>query len=261
MSLFCLVHGACQGAWVWDLLIPYLEAQGHKTVAMDLPIEDPDVTLSDYVDAVLEALPETEEDVILVGHSMAGTFISLIAARYRVRQLVFIGSLIPHPGVSFLDQCYDEIPSNFLDEAGYKPPEASLFEQFRDEPNVHIPACIGKFMTPDEQGKAIAMEFYYYDCKPDVANWAFSKTRYQRSLAYVFEKFPYKGIPDVKSNYIACSGDRIISPAWQRYAARKRLGVEAIEISSGHYPHLSHPIRLAEVLNAIASINYELETG
>ncbi|NJQ96811.1 MAG: hypothetical protein HC784_02075 [Hydrococcus sp. CSU_1_8] len=37
------------------------------------------------------------------------------------------------------------------------------------------------------------------------------------------------------------------------YIARKRLGIEAIKIPSGHYPHLSHPIRLAEVLNAIAS--------
>jgi pimeloyl-ACP methyl ester carboxylesterase len=256
MSLFCLVHGACQGAWVWDLLIPHLEAQGHKTVAMDLPIEDPAATLFDYVDVVLEALPETEEDVILVGHSMAGPVIPLVAARYRVRQLIFIGSLIPHPGVSFLDQCYDEIPSNFLEEAGYKPPEVSKFEQFRDEPNVHIPACIGKFMTPDEQGKAIAMEFYYHDCEPDVANWAFSKTRNQRSLAHAFDIFSLEALPDVEYAYIACSNDRIISPAWQRYAAQKRLGVEAIEIPSGHYPHLSHPAHLAEVLNEIASKKY-----
>ena len=151
MSIFCLVHGACQGAWVWDLLIPHLKAQGHKTIAMDLPIEDPDATLSDYVDAVLMALPKTAEDVILVGHSMAGVVIPLVAARYRVRQLVFIGSLLPHPGVSVLDQCYDEIPFNLLEDAGYKPPEVSKFEQFRDEPNLYVPACLGKYMTPDEQ--------------------------------------------------------------------------------------------------------------
>lgn len=253
MSLFCLVHGACQGAWVWDLLIPHLKAQGHKTVAMDLPIEDPDVTLSDYVDAVLEVLPETEEDVVLVGHSMAGTVIPLVAELYRVRQLVFIGSLIPLPGMCFLDQCYDEIPSDFLEQAQYKPPKAAKFEQLRDEPNVHVPASIGKFMTPDEPGKVVAMEFYYHDCKPDVANWAFSKTRNQRSLAYVFESFSSKKLPDVEYVYITCSNDRIISPAWQRYAARKRLGVEAIEIPSGHYPHLSRPAHLAEVLSEITS--------
>jgi pimeloyl-ACP methyl ester carboxylesterase len=252
MSLFCLVHGACQGAWVWDLLTPYLKAQGHTTVTMDLPIEDPDATLSDYVNAVLEALPEKEEDVILVGHSMAGTVIPLVAAQYRVRQLVFIGSLIPHLDVSFLDQCYDEIPSDFLEQAGYKPPETAKFEQFRDEPNIHVPTCIGKFMTLDEQGKAIAMEFYYHDCEPDVANWAFSKTREQKSLAYVFETFSLD-LPDVEYAYIACKSDRIISPAWQTYAARKRLEVEAIEIPSGHYPHLSNPVYLAEILNAIAS--------
>lgn len=56
MSLFCLVHGAFQGTWCWDLLIPYLEAQGHKTVAIDLPIEDASATLSQMADVVIQVL-------------------------------------------------------------------------------------------------------------------------------------------------------------------------------------------------------------
>lgn len=112
-------------------------------------------------------------------------------------------------------------------------------------------------MSPDdEQGKAVIMEFFYHDCEPDVANWAISRLRNQRSLAHAFDIFSLKALPDVDYAYIACADDRIISPAWQRYAAQKRLGVEAIEIPSGHCPHLSRPAHLAEVLNEIASKNY-----
>ncbi|AVH72607.1 esterase/lipase family protein [Nostoc sp. 'Lobaria pulmonaria (5183) cyanobiont'] len=77
MSLYCLVHGAFQATWCWDLLIPYLEAQGHKTLAMDLPIENASATLSQLANAVIQALPKTDDDIVLVGHSMAGTIIPL----------------------------------------------------------------------------------------------------------------------------------------------------------------------------------------
>jgi hypothetical protein len=42
--------------------------------------------------------------------------------------------------------------------------------------------------------------------------------------------------------------DRTIRPAWQRRMARERLGVEPIEIASGHCPNVSQPDRLAEIL-------------
>jgi pimeloyl-ACP methyl ester carboxylesterase len=251
MSLFCLVHGACQGAWCWDLLIPHLEAQGHKTVAMDLPIEDPSASLSQYADAVLKALPETD-DIVLVGHSMAGTVIPIVASQRPVRRLIYLAALIPHPGISTIDQFYDRLDSDTIQSLSYEPASESKRQQFRDEPDMYKPEALGKNPSGDE---AIAMELFFHDCQPDVARWAVSKMRLQQSMAYVFEPNPLQVFPNVECAYIVCSDERIINPKWSHYAARKRLGVNAIEIPGGHCPHLSRPEKLASVLNSAANGN------
>lgn len=244
MSLFCLVHGACQGAWCWDLLIPELEARGHKAVTMDLPIEDPSATLSDFADAVLRSLPQDEDDIMLVGHSMAGTIIPIVANQRLVRQLVFLTALIPYPETSTLDQFYEDIP-DILKAAGYDPPEETKLEKFRHEPEMFVPAWIGKNPLENE---AVAMELLFHDCKPDIARWAISQLRNHQSPAHISDVFPLQSLPDVEYKYIVCGDDRTISPTWSRYAARKRLGVDAIELPGGHCPYLSRPVQLASVL-------------
>lgn len=246
MSLYCLVHGAFQATWCWDLLIPYLEAQGHKTVAMDLPIENASATLSKFADVVIQALPKTDDDIVLVGHSMAGTIIPLVAEAVKVRQLVFVAALLPYPGVSTLDQFSHRLDSDTLKSFNYQPKYPSKLEQFYDEPDMYEPASVGK----DYSDKAVLREFFFHDCQPDVTQWAISKSRSQQSMAYIFETNPLKALPNVERKYIVCTNDRIISPTWSRYAARKRLGVDAIELPSGHCPHLSRPDLLASVLTS-----------
>jgi pimeloyl-ACP methyl ester carboxylesterase len=241
MSLFCLVHGAFQGAWCWDLLIPYLEAQGHKTIAMDLPIEDDSASLSQFAETVLQALPK-DDDIVLVGHSMAGTIIPLVAEAHSVRQLVFLSALIPCPGTSTLDQFAHNLDAQSLQLFNYEPKEFS--QQFNDEPDLFNPISVGKDFTDE----AVLIELFYHDCPPDVMRLALSNSRLQRSMAYIFEVNPLKSLPNVEYKYIVCTDDRIISPEWSRYAAQKRLGVEAIELPAGHCPHLSCPAQLAAVL-------------
>jgi len=244
MSLFCLVHGALQGAWCWDLLIPYLEAQGHKTVAMDLPIEDASASLSQFADVVLQALPKTDDDIVLVGHSMAGTVIPLVAEAHQVRELVFLTALIPYPGISTIDQFSHHLDSDSLKSLNYEPKELPQLEQFNDEPYMFNPVSAGKNFADD----AVLMEVFYQDCQPDVMRWALSKRRSQQSMAYIYEVNPLKALPNVDYKYIFCTDDLIISPAWSRYAARKRLGVDAIELPGGHCPQLSRPADLASLL-------------
>jgi pimeloyl-ACP methyl ester carboxylesterase len=252
MSLFCLVHGAFQGAWCWDLLIPYLEAQGHKTVAMDLPIEDDKASLSQFADVVFQALPKTDNDIVLVGHSMAGTIIPLVAELHQVRQLVFLTALIPYPETSTLDQFSHYLDSDTLKSLNYESKKPLKLEQFDDEPDMFNPVSAGKNFSDE----AVLMEFFYEDCQPDVMRWALSKTRLQQSMAYIFEVNPLKTLPDVEYKYIVCTDDQIISPAWSRYAASKRLGVDAIEIPGGHCPHLSRPSHLASVLTSNIKSQY-----
>ncbi len=246
MSIFCLVHGAYLGAWCWERLIPELEARGHQVIAMDLPIGDPSASLSDYADTVIQSLQGVNDDVILVGHSMAGMIVPLVATQRPIHRLVFLAALLPQSGMSGLDQFYDEVEPNMLKEIGYEPPAASLFEQSGDEPALYNPAALT--MKQASQDEAVAMEFCFHDCEPDVAYWAISKLRDMRSLSHLTEVTPLQTLPDVEYAYIVCTDDRIVSPTWSKYAALKRLGVDTIELPGGHYPQISHPIQLAEVL-------------
>jgi pimeloyl-ACP methyl ester carboxylesterase len=245
MTLFCLVHAAWQGASSWDLLIPELEKHGHKAVAMDLPIDNPSASLSDFASSVIQAIPENEEDIIVVGSSMAGTVIPLVAAKHPVRKLVFLGALIPHPGTSTLDQMYKDVDPDVMEAAGFKSPATDKLELFRDEPDMFNPDLIGKNPLEDE---TVAMELLFHDCETDVARWAISKLRNHLSPAHITEVFPLQALPNVGSSYIVCTEDRTISPTWSKYAARKRLGVEAIELPGGHCPYLSRPVELADLL-------------
>jgi pimeloyl-ACP methyl ester carboxylesterase len=44
---------------------------------------------------------------------------------------------------------------------------------------------------------------------------------------------------------IVGTADRLVSPDWSRRVARERLGVEPVEIPTGHFPMITHPELLA----------------
>jgi pimeloyl-ACP methyl ester carboxylesterase len=46
--------------------------------------------------------------------------------------------------------------------------------------------------------------------------------------------------------------DGVVNPAWSRRVARERLGSDAIELDTGHFPMLTAPSALAD---ALADVN------
>ena len=79
---FILIHGAWQGAWAWETIVPRLRAAGHDAVAVDLPgngfdLTPPhEVTLDLYAAHVSRIVDAVRGPVVLVGHSMGGTVAS-----------------------------------------------------------------------------------------------------------------------------------------------------------------------------------------
>jgi pimeloyl-ACP methyl ester carboxylesterase len=51
--------------------------------------------------------------------------------------------------------------------------------------------------------------------------------------------------------YVVCARDAAIRPDWQRHLARDVLGVEPLELDSGHSPMLECPRELAVLLDAL----------
>jgi pimeloyl-ACP methyl ester carboxylesterase len=225
-----LVHGSYHGAWCWDFLRPELERRGHRVITMDLPISDPMLGAADYAKTIEDALdPETEP--IVVGHSMAGLVIPLVAANRPVRRLVFLAAFLPAPGKSANDQRATE-PID-----GRVPPSSAEWTDLGDD----------VWMV----GPNTATELFFHDAPAAVARWATQRLRAQ-SYGVLKEITPLTAWPDVESRSIVCRDDRAINPAWVRAAARERLGVEAIELPGAHSPFLTRPRELAQVLDSLA---------
>jgi pimeloyl-ACP methyl ester carboxylesterase len=232
VSTFALVHGAWHGAWCWERLTPEIERRGHSVVTVDLPCSDPDALFDDYATVVVDALDGSDDDVVVVGHSLAGHTIPLVAARRPVRRLVFLCALIAAPGLSFVDQ-------------------------LRAERDIFVPGYEAGLAPADErpvrawEDARIARETMYQDCDEADARAAFARLRPQASTPY-FAPCPLDALPDVPTAYVVAADDRIVNPAWSRRAAPERLGVEPIEVPGGHSPYLSRPGALAEILDAQA---------
>jgi alpha-beta hydrolase superfamily lysophospholipase len=224
VSVFALVHGAWHGAWCWERVAPELEAAGHAAVAPELPCEDPEAGLGDYAGVVREALDGAGEDVILVGHSLAGLVVPLVAAARPVRRLVLLAALLPEPGLSLADQLRAD-KSILLASPG-RSPDADGRSRWSDE--------------------AAATAALYGEADPAVAHAAFARLRRQAAAPQV-EPSPLDAWPDVPAEYVVCTRDRMVSPAYGARAAAQRA-MPVRELASDHSPMLSHPRELAALL-------------
>jgi pimeloyl-ACP methyl ester carboxylesterase len=119
---FVLVHGAWHGGWCWARVAERLRADGHRVFTPTLTglgerahLISKAITLETFtqdVAAVIEA--EELKDVVLVGHSFAGSPTSGAAERMpgRLRRLVYLDALIVEPGRS----PFDSIPADLAAE-------------------------------------------------------------------------------------------------------------------------------------------------
>ena len=213
-----------------NVVIPELERLGHRVTAIDLPISDPTLGAAAYAQVVEGALDPGGEPV-LVGHSMAGLVLPLVAAHRPVRRLVFLAAFMASPGLSANDQRAAE-PID-----ARTPPATVEWTDLGDD----------VWMI----GPNTATELFFHDVPPDLVRWATQRLRPQ-SYRVVNETTPLTGWPDVDCRSIVCRDDRAINPDWVRAAARDRLGIEAIEIEGGHSPFLTRPAELARVIDSIA---------
>jgi hypothetical protein len=230
VATFALVHGAWHDAWCWGALTPELEAQGHEVVAMDLPCDDPAATFDTYADTVVEAVAHCGDDLVVVGHSLAGHTIPLVAAKRPVRRLVFLCALLAMPGRSLLDQLRGDAEMLL---PGY-------------EKGLAVDG--GLTWWTDEQ---LARQRLYADCADDVVAAAIAHLRPQAMAPYT-DAFALDAVPHVERAYVVCAEDRLVNPDWSRAEAPARLGVEPIELPGSHSPFLSRPSDLARLLHALA---------
>jgi pimeloyl-ACP methyl ester carboxylesterase len=228
MSDFALVHGAYHGAWCWDGVVDELTARGHRTVATDLPCEDPTAGVERYAAAVVDAMTGLGDDAIVVGHSLGGVTIPAVAAARPVGRLVFVAAIVPAPGRHLMEVMAADPPAD---------PEFMVAGvDHGDGTSRYQPQYVERFFTHDA---------------PDRTEWVTARLRRQ-SWAVLNEVYPLREWPNVSSSYIVCRDDRVVLPDYQHRVAREVLGVEPIELDGGHEPMIARAAELAAVLDQIA---------
>lgn len=210
MATFVLIHGGGGTASGWDLVGSGLIEHGHDVVATDLPCDDPAAGWPEYTNAVVNAIGE-RTDLVVVAHSAGGFVAPLACERLPAKVLVLVAGMIPAPG--------------------------ETFEQWWENTD-HGRKVSPNFEDPD---------LFYHDVPPELT--AADTERGEGRENFPEGPWPMDRWPDVPTKFLLCRDDRVFPPEFMRKVARERLGIGAREISGGHCVHLSRPEDLADRLD------------
>jgi pimeloyl-ACP methyl ester carboxylesterase len=226
MSTFVLIHGAGDVGWYWHLVASELRAHGHDVVAPDLPGDDESAELGDYADAVIDAIGD-RKDLIVVGQSFGGFTAPLVADRLPVDMLVFVAGMVPSPG---------ESPSDWWANTAHG--KAVREQAARD----------GGLTGSDDPFVA-----YYHDVPRKLAEQAMRKERAHPSAASMAAPWPLDALPNVPTKFVLCTEDRFFPADFLRRVVAERLHIVPDEIAAGHCVALSRPKELGKILERYAA--------
>jgi hypothetical protein len=223
MSDFILIHSTGEAPACWQRLSTALELHGHRTYPVDLPVDRPELLAGDYANIMREQVGHIAEPIVLA-HSGSGPLLPAASKALKARHRVWLAAWVPNP-------------------------HASLLEEVRANPTETFnPDWIGKDAIKDS---SVAINFLYHDCDQTMIEWALTTRRLFMPTGVYNERIALDD--EVPSSYIVASSDRTIRPDWQRRMARERLGIEPLEIATGHCAHISAPEHLAQLLAHIAA--------
>lgn len=218
MATYVLIHGAADTGWYWHLVEAELRGRGHDVVAPDLPSEDDSAGLAEYADAVVEAVGD-RTDLVVVAQSFGGFTAPLVCDRLAVDLLVLLAGMVPVPG---------EPPGAWWANTGYK--QAKREQDERD----------GR--TQDDE-----IALFMHDVPPDLAAEAMRRVRDQSGTP-MEAPWSLPAWPGVPTRFLLCRDDRFFPAEFLRRVVRDRLGITPDEIDGSHCVALSRPKELADRL-------------
>jgi pimeloyl-ACP methyl ester carboxylesterase len=224
VATFALIPGGGGDPWEWHRLAPALNARGHDAIPVRLPAEDDTAGWSEYADAVVEAIADREE-VILVAASMGGFTAPIVCARRDIELLVMLNAMIPMPGETF---------NAWWSNTGSEPARREYH------------ASIG--LAPGDADDDAAI--YYHDFPAEIRDKAMTRKWQHQSMTPLVEPWPLQAWPEVSTRVLAGRHDRMFPLEFQRRIVRQRLGLEVDEIDGGHMVAMSNPAELAGRLEA-----------
>ena len=97
MTTIVLIPGAGGDSYYWHLVAPRLEEHRWEVIAPDLPAGDDSAGIPEYADAVMRAVGD-RGDIVIVAQSLGAFTAVELAERMPVSLIVFVAPMIPSTG-------------------------------------------------------------------------------------------------------------------------------------------------------------------
>lgn len=237
MTTFVLVGGAWIGAWAWQAVAERLLHDHHRVYPLSLTglaervhLARPETDLETHISDVLNLLQfEDLTEVVLVGHSYAGAVVTGVADRAaeRLSALVYCDTGPLADGQSLLD---------------LQPPEAQAATR----------------RAVAEQGDGWRLPFPGFEALGAAASLtglddAARQRMRQKAVAQPFGTYTQplrltrSGPAPYQVVVIACEDGKQFLPLLSGMLPRSRV----LELDTGHWPMLSQPAQLAQLLGGL----------
>ncbi len=242
MRHLLLIHGAWQGAWAWESVVPELNKFDHVCHPVDLPgngngsdhTAPKDVSLDLYTGFLAGELDRIGQPVVVVGHSSGGIIASQLAENEpdRVQAIVYVAGMMLPSGMGFADLVEELTP--------VAPKVAGIIPYLE--------------WTADGETSTLidgaAQKMFYHDCPNKDADAASAKLKRHpqrgRAIAAHLTDDRFGRVPRA---YIEATQDRSVVPAAQRRMQELVPGAARYAIESGHAPLLAQPGALAAIID------------
>jgi pimeloyl-ACP methyl ester carboxylesterase len=238
---FLLIHGAYHGAWCWAAVSAPLMAMGHQVAAIDLPghgastFDRTKVNLDVYTQAVAQYVERNDlRDLVLVGHSMAGTVLTLVSPliRKRLKRAVFVDAIVLHEGERLADFIARE-RAGMIDEALARPDR-----------------CMPLSDAFAERFRATFIQ----DASRDLQDFVLAALNPQPVAPYLdrIANAPFFKL-DLPTGYVFLEDDLVMPPGRFHPFFSGRLDRPALRtIKCGHEAMFTRPRELAQALDELA---------
>ncbi|MBE4741344.1 MULTISPECIES: alpha/beta fold hydrolase [Streptomyces] len=222
-----LVHGAFADASGWSGVVSRLKKAGYPVVAPANPLRglQPDAA---YLASLLGTIDGPK---IVVGHSYGGAVVTEAAASVpEVKALVYVAAFMPDKG-EVLGELANRFPGSELLPALEGLPDGAGHTDVAIKPDKFHDVFAGDL--PRSQTSVLAVS------QRPVSLSAFESTA---------QAAAWRTIP---SWFMVATGDKTISPALERFQA-KRAGSHTVEVNSSHVVMMSHPDKVTALIKSAA---------
>jgi len=236
MKHYLLIHGAWGAAWEFNNVAKILASDGSNVTAIDLPghgenkADIGSVTMTSYVQTVVNTIKTMDKNVVLIGHSLAGAVISQVAELIpeKIDRLIYVAAMLLKNGDTPLNVMQNDpegylLPNTIFSEDGSyatlneKTVRDILLNDVKDES--YLTSIVPKFL-------------FKQATEPFMAEAQLTKENFGR----------------LKKYYIKASIDKVISPKAQEKMLSNWKMEKVYTLESGHFPLISISEKLADVI-------------